>query len=132
MEEGLLAAMALLADCQVSELGSHGSSVISKALGAVLYVYDATLTCVGSTASRLAEDIIEVWDQADSRWEYYTEVYGGSKKFSYDGKEVLRVSMSPLDPGAYYILATDGRDPNLLYATGDYFNLQTSVDGAFI
>ena len=74
----------------------------------------------------------EIEGQLEAVNSLYTEVYGGSKKFSYDGKEVLRVSMSPLDPGAYYILATDGRDPNLLYATGDYFNLQTSVDGAFI
>ena len=78
VEDGLLAAMALLADCQVGELGSQGASVIVKALGAVLDVYDATLSCVGSTVSRLAADVIEVWDQADSRWEHWESVYGGT------------------------------------------------------
>ena len=75
IEEGLLAAMTLLADKNsVKELGSCGVSTLSKALGSALAIYDAMLDDVGTGAGLRAQEVLDVWT-ADPHWEHYSTHY---------------------------------------------------------
>eukprot|EP01046_Picozoa_sp_COSAG06_P021384 COSAG06_NODE_1605_length_8948_cov_25.421939_5_plen_597_part_00 len=75
-EEGLLGAMALMTErSSAKELGSCSAHTISKALAAAMKVYDAMLDDVGSAAGQHAQDVLEVWSDADPHWEVYSKYY---------------------------------------------------------
>ena len=73
-EEGLLGAMALLTERgSVKELGSCSAQAISKALTVAMKVYHAMLDDVGSAAGQHAQDVLEVWSDADPHWAVYSK-----------------------------------------------------------
>ena len=75
-EESLLSAMALLAERgSVKELGSCSAQAISKALTVAMKVYHAMLDDVGAAAGQHAQDVLEVWSDADPHWAVYSKYY---------------------------------------------------------
>ena len=71
-----------LADATEKLLPKCAAGQLSKALGTALQVIDKMVDAVGAQAGRRAQDIIEVWGDADPHWSQFGKVYNAK-----DGEE---------------------------------------------
>ncbi len=78
-DKALTKALALLVDTSEKLLPKCAESQLVKALGTALNVMHAMMDYVGPQAGRRAQDIVEVWGDADPHWDHYGEVYPSGK-----------------------------------------------------
>ena len=72
--KALVQALALLADATEKLLPKCAAGQLSKALGTALQVIDKMVDAVGAQAGRRAQNIIEVWGDADPHWSQFGDV----------------------------------------------------------